>query len=68
MERSGNPALTRFKAGMIKNNMSEKMPATVTLNQEDNVSVSLIDLVPGDAIGNGVVVRGVSVPAATRSP
>ena len=42
------------------------MPATLTLNQEDNVSVALIDLVPGDAIGNGVVVRGVSVPAGHK--
>jgi len=42
------------------------MPATITLNQEDNVSVTLIDLVPGDAIGNGVVVRGVSVPAGHK--
>ena len=42
------------------------MPATLTLNQEDNVSVALIDLVPGDAIGNGVVVCGVSVPAGHK--
>jgi len=42
------------------------MPATLTLNQEDNVSVALIDLVPGDTIGNGVVVRGVSIPAGHK--
>ncbi len=51
---------------MIKNNITEKKPATVTLHQEDNVSVALIDLVPGDTIGNGVVVRGVSVPAGHK--
>ena len=51
---------------MIKNNIADKKPATVTLNQEDNVSVALIDLMPGDAIGNGVVVRGVSVPAGHK--
>ena len=51
---------------MIENSITEKRPATLTLNQEDNVSVALIDLVPGDAIGNGVVVRGVSVPAGHK--
>jgi altronate hydrolase len=51
---------------MIENNMSEKKPATVTLHQEDNVSVALIDLVQGDTIGNEVVVRGVSVPAGHK--
>ena len=51
---------------MKENNMSEKKPATVTLNQEDNVSVALMDLVPGDVIGNGVVLRGVSVPAGHK--
>lgn len=51
---------------MKENNMSEKKPATVTLNQEDNVSVALMDLVPGDVIGNGVVLRGGSVPAGHK--
>jgi len=46
--------------------MSEKKPATLTLNQEDNVSVALMDLASGDAIGNGVVVRGGSVPAGHK--
>jgi len=51
---------------MIENNMTEKKPATLTLNQEDNVSVALIDLAPGDTIGNEVVVRGNSVPAGHK--
>ena len=51
---------------LIENNMSEKKSATVCLNQEDNVSVALTDLVPGDAIGNGVVVRGAGVPAGHK--
>jgi len=51
---------------MIENNMTEKKPATLTLNQEDNVSVALIDLAPGDTIGNEVVVRGNSVPTGHK--
>ena len=42
------------------------MPSTLTLNQEDNVSVALINLDPGDTIGSGVVVRGISVPAGHK--
>jgi len=67
---SGGPCQTQGKGLrfglMIENNIAEKKPATVTLNQEDHVSVALIDLVPGDAIGNGVVVRGVSIPAGHK--
>jgi len=51
---------------MIENGISEKKPATVTLNQGDNVSVALIDLVPGDTIGDGVVVRGDSIRAGHK--
>lgn len=51
---------------MIKNNIAEKMPSTLTLNQEDNVSVALINLDPGDTIGSGIVVRGVLVPAGHK--
>ena len=43
------------------------MPATLTLNQDDNVSVALTDLAPGDTIDNGVVVGGVSVPAGHKA-
>ncbi|MFH1083779.1 MAG: altronate dehydratase family protein [Pseudomonadota bacterium] len=46
--------------------MTEARPLAISLNPEDNVLVALTDLAPGDAIGNGVVIREALVPAGHK--